>query len=104
VRSTNVIIADDVARNMLLFFSTTLHPIDVYYQTVIHNIKELAGSGLAESTNDSILYHSESNGYGTPFVTEEKLEEAFESKAMFVGRVDPKQSELITVISERITS
>jgi hypothetical protein len=101
-RTCSALMSADVARNMLLFFSTTLHSIEMYYQTVICSIKELSGSGLTAATEESILYFSESNAYGSAFITEEKLDAAFDSKAMFVGRVDPKQPELLTMIDERI--
>lgn len=102
VARLTMLLTADVARNMLLFFSTTLHPIEMYYQTVLINIPELSGFSLTAPTEESALYYSESNEYQSPFITEEKLDAAFDSKAMFVGRVDPKQIELLTKIDERI--
>ncbi len=99
---TNGAFVDDIARNMLLFFSTTIHPANMYYQTVVSNIKELEGSRLAESTEDSILYYTPSNELDSPFITEENIDAAFDSKAMFIGRVDPKQMDLLTMIDQRI--
>eukprot|EP00029_Vermamoeba_vermiformis_P003261 TRINITY_DN13651_c0_g1_i1.p1 TRINITY_DN13651_c0_g1~~TRINITY_DN13651_c0_g1_i1.p1 ORF type:complete len:353 (+),score=28.03 TRINITY_DN13651_c0_g1_i1:29-1087(+) len=101
-RTCNALMTHDVARNMLLFFSTTIQPIAMYYQTVIYNMKELDGSSLTESTQDSILYYSTSNGYESAFISEENIDAAFDSKAMFIGRVDPKNIELLTILDERI--
>jgi hypothetical protein len=74
----------------------------MYYQTVLFNMKEFEGSTLNHLVPESVLYFAESNAYDAPFLTEEKIGDAFYSGAMFAGRIDPQKMEILDKIDERI--